>query len=236
VPLARNHLDFLERLHPSQSESFKLLTSRPLTHTCLAFVAFRTLPSGRRQLNYCSLSIYELFNRNRPTITVIMPITQLIRAMVATTTSDRIGDRMHDSGALMSNDRLFKIDQLRERNIGKYLPLPQLVAVGDQSSGKSSLLESVTGIPFPHGQELCTRYATQITHRRDTNSFISITIIPGPQASADHKNRVEGYHYEVESTAQLQAEFPDILNKVSNQTCQARIKFPKFGLNWLVHR
>ncbi|KAK4457687.1 P-loop containing nucleoside triphosphate hydrolase protein [Cladorrhinum samala] len=122
---------------------------------------------------------------------------------------------MHDSGALMSNDRLFKIDQLRERNIGKYLPLPQLVAVGDQSSGKSSLLESVTGIPFPHGQELCTRYATQITHRRDTNSFISITIIPGPQASADHKNRVEGYHYEVESTAQLQAEFPDILNKVN---------------------
>lgn len=71
--------------------------------------------------------------------------------MVAATSNDHISERIQDSGALMSDNRLFKIDQLRERNIGKYLPLPQLVAVGDQSSGKSSLLESVTGIPFPHG-------------------------------------------------------------------------------------
>lgn len=71
------------------------------------------------------------------------------------------------AGVLTNPNRLRKIDQLREKNIGKYLPLPQLVAVGDQSSGKSSLLESLTGIPFPRGQELCTRYATQITQRRE---------------------------------------------------------------------
>ncbi|KAK4178956.1 P-loop containing nucleoside triphosphate hydrolase protein [Triangularia setosa] len=118
---------------------------------------------------------------------------------------------------LISHDRLYKIDQLRERNIGKYLPLPQLVAVGDQSSGKSSLLETVTGIPFPRGQELCTRYATQITHRRDNDSFISISIISGPQALAEHKVHVETYYRQVNDTAQLQAEFADILDEVNTR-------------------
>jgi hypothetical protein len=115
---------------------------------------------------------------------------------------------------LTSPDRLQKIDQLRERNVGAHIPLPQLVAVGDQSSGKSSLLESVTGIPFPRGQELCTRYATQITHRREARERIDINIIPGPHASQDHRKQLESYHRQVQTTAQLRAEFPDILTEV----------------------
>ncbi|GJC81414.1 interferon-induced GTP-binding protein Mx [Colletotrichum liriopes] len=112
---------------------------------------------------------------------------------------------------LTSAGRLQKIDQLRERNIGAYLPLPQLVAVGDQSSGKSSLLESLTGIPFPRGQELCTRYATQITHRREAQHRIDIAIIPGPHASKDHKQKLESYRRQVQTTTQLRTEFPNIL-------------------------
>ncbi|TIC96829.1 Interferon-induced GTP-binding protein Mx [Colletotrichum higginsianum] len=115
------------------------------------------------------------------------------------------------SPLLTSPGRLQKIDQLRERNIGAYLPLPQLVAVGDQSSGKSSLLESLTGIPFPRGQELCTRYATQITHRREAQQQIDISIIPGPHASQEHIRKLESYRKQVQTTAQLRAEFPDIL-------------------------
>ncbi|KZL75274.1 Interferon-induced GTP-binding protein Mx2 (dynamin family protein) [Colletotrichum tofieldiae] len=112
---------------------------------------------------------------------------------------------------LTSASRLQKIDQLRERNIGAYLPLPQLVAVGDQSSGKSSLLESLTGIPFPRGQELCTRFATQITHRREAQQRIDITIIPGPHASKGHKKKLVSYRRQVQTTTQLCTEFPDIL-------------------------
>ncbi|KAK4225854.1 P-loop containing nucleoside triphosphate hydrolase protein [Podospora fimiseda] len=115
----------------------------------------------------------------------------------------------------MDDDRLLRIDKLRELNIGTYLPLPQLVAVGDQSSGKSSLLESVTGIPFPRGQELCTRYATQITHRRDAQLDISVTIIAGPNASPEHKKVVENYERHVKTTKDLQAEFPEILHEVN---------------------
>ncbi|KAK6526501.1 hypothetical protein TWF694_005084 [Orbilia ellipsospora] len=47
------------------------------------------------------------------------------------------------------------IDQIRELQVGD-ISLPQLVAVGDQSCGKSSLLESITGISFPVGNQLCT--------------------------------------------------------------------------------
>ncbi|KAK2037388.1 interferon-induced GTP-binding protein mx2 [Colletotrichum somersetense] len=117
----------------------------------------------------------------------------------------------YENSPLTSPGRLQKIDQLRERNIGAYLPLPQLVAVGDQSSGKSSLLESLTGIPFPRGQELCTRYATQITHRREAQQRIDITIIPGPHASKEHKKELDLYRRQVQTTAQLRTEFPDIL-------------------------
>jgi Dynamin family len=116
---------------------------------------------------------------------------------------------------LTSPSRLRKIDQLREKNVGKYLPLPQLVAVGDQSSGKSSLLESLTGIPFPHGQELCTRYATQITHRREDHPRIDISIIPGPHALPTDKKQLELYRRQLQSTEQLRAEFPTILDDVS---------------------
>ena len=38
----------------------------------------------------------------------------------------------------------------------------KLVVVGDQSSGKSSVLEGLTDLPFPRDNGLCTRFATQI--------------------------------------------------------------------------
>ncbi|KXH68195.1 dynamin family protein [Colletotrichum salicis] len=116
---------------------------------------------------------------------------------------------------LTSPGRLQKIDQLRERNVGAYLPLPQLVAVGDQSSGKSSLLESLTGIPFPRGPDLCTRYTTQITHRREAQQRIDITIIPGPYASQQHQTSFGLYHKQVQTTAQLRTGFPEILAQVN---------------------
>lgn len=122
------------------------------------------------------------------------------------------------SGILTSPDRLRKIDQLREKNIDVILPLPTLVAVGDQSSGKSSLLESVTGIPFPRGQELCTRYATQITHRRDPDVQIIITIIPAPQSTETEKASLRSYRKELSSTNELRDQFVKILDEVRVQT------------------
>ncbi|KAF2467968.1 uncharacterized protein BDR25DRAFT_180592, partial [Lindgomyces ingoldianus] len=76
------------------------------------------------------------------------------------------------------------IDKLRELGISENVSLPQLVVVGDQSSGKSSLLEGLTGLSFPVASELCTRFATQIVLRRAPveEAEVRITIIPGPDA------------------------------------------------------
>ncbi|KAG6041288.1 hypothetical protein E4U41_005116 [Claviceps citrina] len=97
-----------------------------------------------------------------------------------------MADPPHAGAAtLTSPDRLRKIDQLREINVGTHMPLPQLVVVGDQSSGKSSLLESLTGIPFPNGQGLCTRYATHITHRRDALEEVVVNARMGIKTQAN---------------------------------------------------
>ena len=66
----------------------------------------------------------------------------------------------------------------------------KLVVVGDQSSGKSSVLESVTGFSFPRAAGLCTRYVTQITCCRDTTKSINISIIPRPDGDDELKSRL----------------------------------------------
>ncbi|TRX98767.1 hypothetical protein FHL15_000109 [Xylaria flabelliformis] len=88
---------------------------------------------------------------------------------------------------------LTKVDKLREL-IGTRVALPQLVVVGDQSSGKSSVLENLTGFGFPRDAELCTRYATQITCRREAQESIAVSIIVNPDATPDSRARVKDFH------------------------------------------
>ncbi|KAJ9147989.1 hypothetical protein P3X46_030088 [Hevea brasiliensis] len=50
------------------------------------------------------------------------------------------------------------VDKLRHLKImNEGIQLPTIVVVGDQSSGKSSVLESLAGINLPRGQGICTR-------------------------------------------------------------------------------
>ena len=51
---------------------------------------------------------------------------------------------------------LDKIDRLFACGVGGYIALPQIAVVGDQSSGKSSVLEGLTDLPFPREWSLYT--------------------------------------------------------------------------------
>ncbi|KAJ1460259.1 P-loop containing nucleoside triphosphate hydrolase protein [Pelagophyceae sp. CCMP2097] len=80
------------------------------------------------------------------------------------------------------------IDTLRRHGVQQDLPLPQIAVMGDQSAGKSSVLELISGVPFPRGSGLVTRCATQLVMKRTAPGTVwSATASvswPGPQPPA----------------------------------------------------
>lgn len=70
------------------------------------------------------------------------------------------------------------VAQLRKCGLESVLSLPQLVVCGEQSAGKSSVLEALTEIPFPRNDNLCTRFATEIILHGASSNSLTIKVIP----------------------------------------------------------
>lgn len=92
------------------------------------------------------------------TITSLMTLTEVASKDIS------ILDEPKSTSALANsyNDHirplLDAIDRLRQLKVMQEgIQLPTIVVVGDQSSGKSSVLESLAGISLPRGQGICTR-------------------------------------------------------------------------------
>lgn len=89
------------------------------------------------------------------------------------------------------------------------------MVVGDQSSGKSSVLEGLTDLPFPRDNGLCTRFATQITFRRAEKSNITVSIIPSPAADPKRKENLRAF--KIDDLSLLAGdEFIGVLSKVGS--------------------
>lgn len=89
--------------------------------------------------------------------------------------------------------------------------------VGDQSSGKSSVLEALTELPFPRDSTLCTRFATQIIFQRAEQEKISVSIIPSSTSNAARDEKLKSFKHDLEVFSADQ--FPNILGKVRLAAC-----------------
>ncbi|KAF8928845.1 hypothetical protein BGZ47_001406 [Haplosporangium gracile] len=59
------------------------------------------------------------------------------------------------------------INRIQNHGLTHKLSIPKLVIIGDQSSGKSSVLEAITKLTFPRDKDMCTRFAIQVNLRRN---------------------------------------------------------------------
>ncbi|WEW59424.1 hypothetical protein PRK78_004896 [Emydomyces testavorans] len=95
------------------------------------------------------------------------------------------------------------IDLLRSQGINRYVNLPQVIVCGDQSSGKSSVLEAVSGIRFPTKENLCTRFATELILRRGYEEKATVEIIPGPERTEEEKAKLLAFNAPIADVADV---------------------------------
>lgn len=100
------------------------------------------------------------------------------------------------------------VAQVRRCGLDSILSLPQLVVCGDQSAGKSSVLEAITKIPFPRNDNLCTRFATEIILRNGPLNTITIKVIPHEARPQSEKETIEAFEESITNFGEL----PKIMN------------------------
>src|SRR3954470_20979350 len=85
------------------------------------------------------------------------------------------------------------IDSLRAQGVSRYVDLPEIIVCGDQSAGKSSVLEAISCMPFPTKDGLCTRFATELVLRRGREVNTKLSITPGESRFGEDKERLESW-------------------------------------------
>lgn len=103
---------------------------------------------------------------------------------------------------LCSEDRLQSmdwIDSLRSQGINHFVSLPQIIVCGDQSAGKSSVLEAISGVPFPVKSNLCTRFPTELVLRRAPQVDVSVSIVTHQSRPDKEKQDLAAYNRDLNS-------------------------------------
>lgn len=103
------------------------------------------------------------------------------------------------------------IDGLRKHGVGRFVDLPQIIVVGDQSSGKSSVLEAISRVRFPVHDKLCTRFPTELVLRTDDRTRVDVQIQRHQQDSES------GDAVPFSDTAFDKAALPEIIKKVTRE-------------------
>mmetsp|Transcript_27758 Transcript_27758/g.73639 ORF Transcript_27758/g.73639 Transcript_27758/m.73639 type:complete len:639 (-) Transcript_27758:131-2047(-) len=124
--------------------------------------------------------------------------------------------------------QLTALQRIRSIAGGTRLDLPQICVVGDQSSGKSSLLAETTGINFPVNSGICTRAPIVVECKSDVNLDAEV-----------YEIEMEGGYKKVPRSADLAKEIEVLQDaalasmqteggsKVSKKEIRIRVRGPK---------
>jgi len=91
-------------------------------------------------------------------------------------------------------DLLDSVDCLRSQGISHYVSLPQIIVCGDQSSGKSSVLEAISGVSFPIKGNLCTRFPIELVLRKTSHIGVTVSIVPHQSRSESVQLSLGSFH------------------------------------------
>lgn len=82
------------------------------------------------------------------------------------------------------------INLLRGQQLTKDLALPQLIVRGNQSSGKSSVVETIARVSFPSGDGTTTRFASDLILQRGDDTGRAASVVPSANASDEEKDHL----------------------------------------------
>ncbi|KAE8551174.1 hypothetical protein EYB25_007410 [Talaromyces marneffei] len=117
---------------------------------------------------------------------------------------------------IKSSNRIKQIEKVRSNGVGELVALPQLAVCGDQSAGKSSVLEGITGIPFPRQEGLCTRFPTEIIlchSETSQQTTITASIRPHSSRTKEIQNTLASYRKVLQDINEL----PSVIQEVSKR-------------------
>ena len=91
------------------------------------------------------------------------------------------------------------LDSLKDLGINHQVDLPQIIVCGDQSSGKSSVLQGITRFDFPIKGGLCTRFPTQLQLRTGRQTGMRVYIQPSPSRPEPEAQLLQNWKPEIQS-------------------------------------
>lgn len=107
------------------------------------------------------------------------------------------GFEIYDLQSHEQEEILNAIDKLRPVNVEADIKIPQIVVCGDQSSGKSSVLEAIAGVRFPVGIKTVTRFATEVVLRRAPEVRSDIKLVASADRSHEHRSQINNFNEEM---------------------------------------
>ncbi|ROW00092.1 hypothetical protein VSDG_03570 [Cytospora chrysosperma] len=111
-------------------------------------------------------------------------------------------------------DLLDTVDDLRSMGVGRIVDLPEIIVVGDQSSGKSSVLGAISSVRFPVKGGVCTRFATELVLRKAQVTKFKVRIVAGDTSDKFSTCFIESHHDSVKRFNETSWDNDDLSNVI----------------------